>query len=162
MAMLGVGSTEAGWHFLASCNGLNKGTMAAVSLALSLMPHNSVFLSMSLAPPLLLSLCWSPECDCLQARESKCGSFKGTSGFPAAFCLTRKASIPTDFHSHILWGLHFWHWNPGLGNSTAEMSLLMLKYHMCVWNRPVSSFRPSYQSQCGLLFIFPLMGDPFS
>lgn len=90
---------------------LNTGKMMAVSPALVLKPHNSVFSCMSLAPP---SCCPSARAQvkCLRASEFVCRPFKGTFAFPAAFHFTWVAGISTDFvrfygdsSSH--------HWNSG-------------------------------------------------
>lgn len=81
--------------------GLNTGIMAAVPLALTPRPHNSVFPSVSLAP-LKLPPSARAQDECLWESESVQGAFKRISGFPAAFFLSWMGRTLADFHSQIL------------------------------------------------------------
>lgn len=65
--------------------------MVAVILAFTLKPHNSVFSSISLAPP-----------EYLQVTKFVLKFFKRTLWFQAAFHLTRMGMIFANFHSQML------------------------------------------------------------
>lgn len=62
LAILGEGSTQARWHSHLYCTGeeLNTKVMVTVPPALTLKPHNSAFLWMSLVPHKVLFLHWGP------------------------------------------------------------------------------------------------------
>lgn len=55
--------------------------MFAIPLALPLKSHNSVFFYMSLAPPELLSLCWSARVSACKPVSMCVGPFRGHLGF---------------------------------------------------------------------------------
>ena len=83
----------------------------AVPPALALMPDTSVSPYMPLVPFKLLPRCWNSEG--VSLNKSMCGFFKGNClGTPE---VSSTNSIPVRFCSQKLWGLIFWHWNPGLG-----------------------------------------------
>lgn len=82
-------------------NRLNKGTMMAAPLALSLKPHNSVFP----ACPWHLQNCYPSaraQGKCLWKNGSAHRPFDGMSAFPAAFHLIQMVGIPTDVQSDVV------------------------------------------------------------
>lgn len=62
LAVCGESSTQNRWHLPSGYTGerLNSGTLVVVPLNLTSSLLNSISFSVSLAPPQLLSLCWSP------------------------------------------------------------------------------------------------------
>lgn len=99
------GSTQERGHSPTGYTGkeFNTGTMVTFPSALSLKPHYSVSLCISLASPQMLSFGRSPG-KLLRVRESLHGPFKRTPEFPTTFRLTPTDGIPADFHSQMLWG----------------------------------------------------------
>lgn len=72
-------------------------------------------------------------------------------GFPSAFLLIRMDSIPSAFHSQMLWGLFFTAlvlqagepWVEPSGVTCAgEISRQTLNHHMWVWGQPLHRSAP--------------------
>lgn len=143
----------------------NQGTLAAAFLALTPVPHNAVFPSITLEilePP---SLCHHPGC--MFMGESMCiGPLKEYLNFSLLLSYLMTI-IPTDFYSQILGEFLFPGVRPwfgelpyGTGNplsfregSAAILSLQVLHSNRQVWPQLLSSLSPSYQFWGGSFFI---------
>lgn len=120
LVMWWEGSTQTGWHWPVGCReGLTKGIMVTVPLALALKPHNSGTFRLWHFP----SCCPSSRAqgECLQVSDSVCSPFKGMFGFPIAFHLTWTGRIHADFHTQILWELLFLVLKPFLGSPSVGL-----------------------------------------
>lgn len=152
---------------------LNKGTMAAMPLVVSLKRHYSVSSWLSLVPPKPLSLHQSPRW--VPENKFMYQPFKTMPRFLATFYLTWTNGIPSDFHNQFWCGITF----PALVFQSGEYDMdlrpyasqgrtLQLRYpsesqlpHAHVGSALFSYLCSSYQSHSGFFLMSLVIGVLF-